>query len=1183
MPNNADGRVVVEITGDDSGLERSLHDADTSMRQASQETNTYTAAMNRLETVMSQCAASLGNVDGTLGEIADGMRETEETADETESTFQKLGSTLKAVFSIALIKEFAQAVYDVGSAYEYSLSKVQSIADTTAVSIDQISDDVLKLSSETGAAAADINEAVYQAISAGVDSAKAVETVEVAVKSAKAGFTDTATAVDGLTTVMNSFKQANLEADEVANKFLITQNLGKTSFGELAASIGNVAPTANAAGVSIDELLSAVASLTANGINTSSAMTGMKAALSNIITPSANAKKMAEELGIQFDAAALKTKGFSQFMSEIAEATEGDTAKMSQLFGSVEALNTMLTLTSEGGAALFDKTMSEMATNTTALDTAYETMTDNLTSKTDILKTAAENFGIDIYQSVSGGLGDAVGTITDYVNRLHDAFMHGGIAELGGELFQIAFDAVSELGRGIADALPVLVPEGLKLMSTITNTVLDNLDSLITTAEKIIEALATALTSDETLDILTAEVPRIFVKLMTALTIDLHKWAFDLYKFGQDLCLNIADGLVHYDWATACEKMMNNLADELEVAQKKVYVLLDDMFNGGNMYGGDIANVVLPESGYAGYLTYMREGIDDTVEMIREGQDSWVEAWEDGTDALGVARDKSTDTVSQWADDQRRIAADYAEACRTASQSAKDLTASAEEASAAVNSATDDAAEISDKVSEKFKEFYDNLKLEKAMGKISDEEYISRLSAMLNSSAEYATAAYTRYWQEVTSVNKKTKDTAQKKVSEDFKAFYDNLKLLLAEGKITQEEYTEQLRKMLESSAEYDSTIYTSYWNEIRNADEKAARERNQAKEKSDKENLDRQKKAAQRELEQLKTDLSGLQSEYRKKLSDLVNERDKFKDKLSANILSTSEESVTDKRTGQTIKKKTDTVADLKKKIDARKRLGSALESLVKKGIPKNLLSELAGMDPEDALRFAEQLNAMDSDKWQNIVDSYNEYEEINRKIAEDIYGPQIKKLNEQFSADLGGVLDGVTGEAAEKGAELISAYVSGVDMSSDKALEDIRKFADDAIKQINDAVSDSTLVGGKMELALDNVDGAGAGENIADQIADGIETNSDRITAAIEAAVERAFGDAKTAVNVKTSAISQNVSASVPAEHQSGGVLSANEKTVEKIVYRDVTLVWKDGQTLAQIVNNENKMTGIQGGTHD
>jgi hypothetical protein len=120
-------------------------------------------------------------------------------------------------------------------------------------------------------------------------------------------------------------------------------------------------------------------------------------------------------------------------------------------------------------------------------------------------------------------------------------------------------------------------------------------------------------------------------------------------------------------------------------------------------------------------------------------------------------------------------------------------------------------------------------------------------------------------------------------------------------------------------------------------------------------------------------------------------------------------------------------------------------------------------------------------------------------------------------------------------------------------------------------------------MTLALDNVDGAGAGENIADQIADGIENNSDRITAVIEAAVERAFGDAKTAVAVKTSAISQNVSASVPAEHQSGGVLSANEKTVEKIVYRDVTLVWKDGQTLAQIVNNENKMTGIQGGTHD
>ena len=538
----------------------------------------------------------------------------------------------------------------------------------------------------------------------------------------------------------------------------------------------------------------------------------------------------------------------------------------------------------------------------------------------------------------------------------------------------------------------------------------------------------------------------------------------------------------------------------------------------------------------------------------------------------------------------------YAENARNAAERAAQsyhaVGNAAEESAGMVENAANTTENAADKVSEEFKKFYDELKLEKAMGNISDEEYISRLSAMLNSSSEYASAAYTKYWQEVTNANNKAKSKAQDKISDDFKSFYDNLKLRLAEGKITKEEYIEQLREMLSGSAEYDDIKYTPYWNEVRSADEKAAREtqqaadkaereRKQAQEKADKEELARQKKSAQRELQQLKSNISNLQNTYKKELNDLVSERDKFKDKLSANILSTSEESVTDKRTGQTIKTKTDTVADIQKKIDARKKLGSALENLVKKGIPKGLLSELAGMDPEDALRFAEQLDKMDSDKWKKIVDSYNEYEEINSKIANDIYGPQISALNDKFADDMSGLLDGVTGEAAQKGAEMISAFISGIDISSDDAMEQIKKFADDTVAQLNNAVSDSELVGGKMTLALDNVDGAGAGEDIADQIADGIENNSDVISDAVEKAVSEGMSDIKAAVEVKTSAIQQNVSASVPAS----GTTSSEQPVVreihtEKIIYRDCKLVWKDGRALAEIVDSENKKIGIQGG---
>ena len=122
-------------------------------------------------------------------------------------------------------------------------------------SIDASSSEIMELSNRTGAAASDLNEALYSAISAGADTAHATELVETAVKAARGGFTDTETAVDGLTSALNAYGMATTEANGLANKFSVTQNLGKTTFGELAGSIGQVAPTANAAGVSIDDLL----------------------------------------------------------------------------------------------------------------------------------------------------------------------------------------------------------------------------------------------------------------------------------------------------------------------------------------------------------------------------------------------------------------------------------------------------------------------------------------------------------------------------------------------------------------------------------------------------------------------------------------------------------------------------------------------------------------------------------------------------------------------------------------------------------------------------------------------------------------------------------------------------------------------------------------------------------------
>lgn len=367
------------------------------------------------------------------------------------ATMSSIGSSATKYATVPLIGA-ATAATKFAKDFGDSAAKVSTIADTTKVPIDQLKSGIIDLSNKTGLAASDLNEALYQTISAGVDTGEAVEFLGTATKAAKGGFTDTATAVDGLTTVLNSYGLETKDAEKIANQMLVTQNKGKTTFGELAASMGQVTPVAANLGVKTEELLSSLAATTAQGLGTSESITALKAAMSNIIKPSKEASEAAESLGIDFSVSALQSKGWIGFLNDVKDGLQsacpefdkisckfGENAmKMLQLekagkknteeykklnkeqknlnkelellgqaadsqiggfatlFGSVEGLNSMLMLTSDQGMSIYNDTMQEMETNTTALRDAYDKMDQAPGTEMQKAFNDIKNIGIEV-------------------------------------------------------------------------------------------------------------------------------------------------------------------------------------------------------------------------------------------------------------------------------------------------------------------------------------------------------------------------------------------------------------------------------------------------------------------------------------------------------------------------------------------------------------------------------------------------------------------------------------------------------------------------------------------------------------------------------------------------------------------------------------------------------------------
>lgn len=265
-------------------------------------------------------------------------------------------------------------------AFEQGLAKTATLLPAANRNMDAFARGLEKIrASGAGASLNDLTEGLYQTVSAGVKAGDAVKFLDTAARAAKAGFTDTKTAVDGLTGVLNAYRMEAGEAEKVADILFVTQNRGKTTFGELAASMGKILPVASNVGISFVEVAAAFQSLTLQNISTAESATGLRAILAGFIR--------------QGDSAKLTTLGLAGALNDLQERTGGNATKIQEYLGGIEAVVPAMALMGKNAGALADNIKATANAAGTAQD-AYATFTnttqgkiDEVTGRVDVLIT----------------------------------------------------------------------------------------------------------------------------------------------------------------------------------------------------------------------------------------------------------------------------------------------------------------------------------------------------------------------------------------------------------------------------------------------------------------------------------------------------------------------------------------------------------------------------------------------------------------------------------------------------------------------------------------------------------------------------------------------------------------------------------------------------------------------------
>lgn len=355
--------------------------------------------------------AVTAQVDGMAQALAEATAKTRQMGEAAKDTVGEMLKWSTVADSLQGLADTLASAIAPSQQFEDAMRKANTMAGLSEEQFQKMKGEIRAMSREVPLSAAALSDGLYAVVSNGFAASDQLEVLRASARSAMGGCADL-TKVIGVTATM--IKNYGLEGDAAAaiqDKIQLTAQNGVTSFEELAAALPSVTANAATLGVSIDELLASYATLTGVSGNTAAVSTQLAAILTALSKPSAEASRLAAEMGVQFDAAAIKAAGGMQnFLTSLSADIDAYAARsgmlretvVATLFGSAEAVKAFTPITGEL-AAKFGENVEAMRGSAGTMDAAFEQMSQ--TSEAQAQARANALGGIaDFVQERLGGV-----------------------------------------------------------------------------------------------------------------------------------------------------------------------------------------------------------------------------------------------------------------------------------------------------------------------------------------------------------------------------------------------------------------------------------------------------------------------------------------------------------------------------------------------------------------------------------------------------------------------------------------------------------------------------------------------------------------------------------------------------------------------------------------------------------
>jgi TP901 family phage tail tape measure protein len=364
-----------------------------------------------------------------------------------------LGQTMQAlqmIFSpfINMLTSAYSAILNMISVttnFDNQMSKVGSVVTATTADLELMRQAAIKIGADTPLSASQAAEALYQLGSAGMNAKDSVAALNGTAMLAVSTQSDLASSAQLVATSITQFKLQASDALMISNLFTAAINQSQLNMDRLSYSLKYIGPIAGNLGISINEVVGALALLSNAGIMGEQAGTTMREALTKMINPTKELKQALTEAGLSIDAINPQTVGLVNALNNLQKLGL-TTSESMKIFGDAAGPG-MLALLNQGSGAL-DNMISKVSNTDAAMATAKMQM-DNLYQAIEQLSGAYESLSIVLGGVAQKGLQIIVQALTDMVATLTDVITKSEILNTLSDLFisvsTIAVDAIKQI------------------------------------------------------------------------------------------------------------------------------------------------------------------------------------------------------------------------------------------------------------------------------------------------------------------------------------------------------------------------------------------------------------------------------------------------------------------------------------------------------------------------------------------------------------------------------------------------------------------------------------------------------------------------------------------------------------------------------------------------------------------